>query len=210
MQIPERILLLAPHPDDVEFSCGGTLKKFTEQGAQVWYTAFSPCIKALPAGYAADSLFKELRAAVSHLGVPEKNVMTFSYPVREFTAHRQEILDDMIRLRKEIKPDLVFLPNGKDIHQDHQVIHNEGLRAFKFTRLLGYELPWNSFAFDYSHFTAVSKAHLDAKLKALSEFKSQTARPYNNPEFILSLARVRGNQAGVEFAEAFEGIRWLM
>ena len=42
------------------------------------------------------------------------------------------------------KIDLVVLPNSTDVHQDHQVINREGIRAFKHSSILGYELVWNN------------------------------------------------------------------
>ena len=53
------------------------------------------------------------------------------------------------RLRAEWQPDVVFQPPHHDVHQDHQTIAQEGLRAFKRTTILGYEIPWNNFDFSF-------------------------------------------------------------
>ncbi len=202
-------LVLAPHPDDGEFSCGATLKKLSENACQIYYAAFSPCEKSLPSGFAKDSLFKELTRAVHILGIPETNILTFQYPVRSFPDHRQEILEDLIKLKKQIQPDLVFLPNSNDIHQDHEVINREGMRAFKHCRMLGYELPWNNFTFTNSCHVVLKKSHIMAKMKALEAYKSQAFRNYHNEEFFFGLAKTRGIQIGEDYAEAFECIRWI-
>src|SRR5205085_10557146 len=46
-----RVLVLAPHTDDGEFGCGGTMARLVDAGADVRYVAFSIATKSLPAGY---------------------------------------------------------------------------------------------------------------------------------------------------------------
>jgi LmbE family N-acetylglucosaminyl deacetylase len=202
-------LVLAPHPDDGEFGCGGTIKKLTENGCRVYYAAFSPCVASLPEGFDKDSLFKELKTATAHLGIKNEDVFTYDIPVRYFTDHRQIILEELVKLRKKIKPELVFMPNSNDIHQDHQVIYNEGIRAFKHSKLLGFELIWNSLKFISNFHVKLEAKHITAKAKAISEYKSQTFRYYASEAFLGSLANVRGVQVNTDFAEAFELIRWI-
>jgi len=206
----ERILLLAPHPDDGELSSGASLRRWSDEGKEIWYVAFSPCNKSLPDGYAPYQLFEELQSAVSNLGIDKKHTITLDFPVRDFSQFRQAILEEMVKMKKEINPDLVLLPNSRDVHQDHHTIYEEGLRAFKQARLIGYELPWNSLSFSSNFHVKVDASHLEAKIKALKEYKSQQQRPYLKDDFIRSLARVRGVQINAEFAEAFELIRWFI
>ena len=204
------ILILAPHPDDGEFGCGASIKRWADEGATIHYLAFSHCYKYIPKDFDKDVLFTELKYACIHLGVQSENIHTFDYPVREFPKYRQEILEDLIAFRKKFeKVDLVVLPNSTDIHQDHQVIHQEGIRAFKHSSILGYELVWNNLSFTSNYHTKLNSEQLDAKWSAISEYKSQGFRNYKSKSFIEGLARVRGTQIGSEFAEAFELIRWV-
>lgn len=206
-----RILILAPHTDDGEIGCGGTIAKLIESGCEVFYCAFSICEQSVPDGYPKDILEKEVKAATRVLGIPEHHLTIHKYPVRCFDKHRQSILDDLIRLRNEIRPDIVFLTGRNDIHQDHSVISLEGIRAFKHSSLLCYEMPWNNNSMNTSAFVALEQRHIDRKTDALKEYKTQQGiRSYMNKEFIESLARVRGVQIGCEYAEAFEILRWLM
>ena len=123
---------------------------------------------------------------------------------------RQEILEDLIKIRKENHYDLVFIPSLHDIHQDHTTIAQEGVRAFKNTTILGYELIWNNLTFNTQCFVELEKRHIEQKVHALSEYQSQGKRNYLSPSFIYSLAMSRGVQAGYEFAEAFEVIRLFL
>ena len=201
---PAKILVLAPHTDDGELGCGGSISKFVREGKEVSYAAFSLCSKSLPAGLPADTLANECKKATSALGIPDSQVTLFDFEVRVFPKHRQEILEEMVQLNKKINPDLVFLPAVADIHQDHGVIHVEALRAFKNSSLLGYELPWNHPPFTSPFFINLSEKDIARKYAAIKEYQSQSHRNYMQEDFIRSLAKVRGVQANSEYAEAFE------
>lgn len=204
-----RILVLAPHTDDGELGCGGSIAKFIEQNADLWYAAFS-VIKIEREGYPEDALRKELAEAMKALKVPEKNVLTFGYQVRQFSSHRQEILEDLIKLREEISPDIILMPSLLDLHQDHKTVAEEGRRAFKKDTILGYEQPWNNISFSTACFVPLDKRHIEKKLEALACYKTQQYRTYLSPGFIKGLARTRGTQIEKEYAEAFEVVRWVM
>lgn len=200
----ERALVLAPHTDDGEFGCGGTIAKLIENGCEVYYTAFSACEQSVLPEFPSDILITEVKDATSELGISRSNLILLGYGVRTFNYRRQEILDDILKLKKEISPDIVFIPSTNDIHQDHFTVANEGIRAFKFSTILCYEMPWNNFVFETTAFVELSDGHLQAKLNALSKYESQKHRPYASEEFIKSLAIVRGVQIGVKYAETFE------
>jgi len=204
------VLVLAPHADDGELGCGGTLVKLVEQGAEIYYIAFSICEESIPDGFPSDILAIELEKACQTTSIPREHLMIFHYPVRHFPQHRQEILEDLVRIRQELQPTLVLLPAPTDVHQDHQVIYQEGVRAFKHINILGYELPWNNFTFTASAFVRLEERHIEGKLAALRNYRSQQHRNYFSEELIRSLARVRGIQAGVDYAEAFHVIRWVI
>jgi LmbE family N-acetylglucosaminyl deacetylase len=116
----------------------------------------------------------------------------------------------MVNINREVQPDVVLTPASGDFHQDHAVIAAEGLRAFKRTRILGYEIPWNHQSFPSSFFVRLSREDADSKARALNEYKSQAHRSYVSATAVEATLRYRGLQAGSEFAEAFEMIRWYM
>jgi N-acetylglucosamine malate deacetylase 1 len=202
-----KILILAPHTDDGELGCGATIAKYCDQGHHVYYVAFSNCNRSLPVGMPLNTLIDELYKATLVLGIPKENVTILDYDVRTFKEFRQPILEDLIRIKNEINPDIVYLPSPNDLHQDHQVISKEGLRAFKNITIFGYEMPWNNISFQTIGFNKLDKKYIDIKINALKEYKSQMHRNYLNDNFIESLAKVRGVQIGTSYAEAFEVIR---
>ena len=98
----KKVLVLAPHTDDGEFGCGATIARFIKEGADVYYAAFSACESSVLSGFPKDILISEVKAATSVLGVKPENLILFKYDVRTFNFHRQSILDDMIKLKKEL------------------------------------------------------------------------------------------------------------
>jgi LmbE family N-acetylglucosaminyl deacetylase len=209
MKNHKRILILAPHTDDGEFGCGGTICKWIGE-YEIYYVAFSACQKSVPPPFDADVLLREVKSATQVLGIKSENLILLDYDVRTFNYRRQDILEDILKIKKQISPDIVFMPSIHDIHQDHFTITNEGIRAFKFCSILCYELPWNNFTFNTSCFINLEENQLETKCKALAEYKSQAHRPYATEEFISSLAKVRGVQSGHKYAEAFEVVRWIL
>jgi len=205
-----KILALSPHTDDVELGAGGTLARWAEEGKEVFYAAFSIAEKSVPEGLPQNILEEECKQATKSLGIKAKNLYIYKFPVRDFPKLRQDILENLIKLRDKIKPDMVLLPSLRDVHQDHHVIAEEGIRAFKNTSLLAYELPWNLFSFETSCLVALNQQHLDKKLKAIECYQSQKHRNYTSKEFIYGWARSSGVQINVKHAEAFEVVRWVI
>ncbi|HYZ90118.1 MAG TPA: PIG-L deacetylase family protein, partial [Myxococcales bacterium] len=166
----ERVLVLAPHTDDGEFGAGGTMARLVEEGAEVRYVAFSIATRSLPEGFAPDTLAREVREATAELGITPDNLTVHDFDVRTFPEHRQDILELLVALWEEWKPDVVFQPSHHDVHQDHQTIAQEGLRAFKRTTIFGYEVPWNNFDFSYGAYIALEKTHIERKVAALRRY----------------------------------------
>ena len=192
------ILVLAPHTDDGELGLGGTISKLIELGKKVTYVAFSTAQQSVPEGFPKDILKTEVKKATAQLGISPENLIIYNYEVRKLGYVRQEILEELIRLKKANNFDLVFIPSLHDIHQDHT------------TTLLGYELIWNNLTFNTQCFVELNREHIQAKVEALKAYESQGTRDYLSEEFIFSLAKTRGVQAGCPYAEAFEVVRLFL
>jgi N-acetylglucosamine malate deacetylase 1 len=206
----KNILVLAPHTDDGELGAGGTISYFLEKGVRVYYAAFSTAQDSVPPGMPKDILKREVRTATQRLGIEEENLFIYDYQVRKLGYSRQEILEDLIKLRNNIQFDLILMPSLNDIHQDHITVSQEGLRAFKTTSILGYELIWNNLTFNTTCFIRLEERHLEKKIDALGSYESQKGKDYVSADFIRSLAKARGVQIGAEYAEAFEVTRWVI
>ncbi|HOF59732.1 MAG TPA: PIG-L family deacetylase [Candidatus Syntrophosphaera sp.] len=206
----KRVIVLAPHTDDGEFGCGASIAKFIEDGSEVFYVAFSIAEESVPKPFPKNILEVEVRNATEILGIDSNHLILHKYRVRNFASERQSILEILVQLNKEVSPDLVFMPSINDLHQDHSTIAIEGLRAFKKTTILCYELPWNNIVFSNNCFISFGENHLDLKIQALKCYISQMQRNYASEEFVRGLAITRGTQIGTRFAEVFEVVRWVM
>ena len=202
-------LVLAPHTDDAELGCGGLISKLVSRGEVVNVATFS-CPPAPGADDQDNTLELEMRASLLKLGLGEDNIHLYRFKHRIFNEQRQAILDRMIELRENLTPDVVLCPATNDRHQDHQIINQEAIRAFKNSSLLGYELPWNLKHFSCDVFQCLSEQNIRDKIFCLSNYKSQKNRPYFDPQFVESLAKVRGTMVGFKYAECFENIRLIV
>ncbi len=209
----ENILILSPHTDDAELGCGGTIARFIEQKKNLLWVVFSTAEESLPKGLPANTLASEFQEAIRKLQLSEDNFVINDFKVRHLQQNRQEILEELIRIRDDFRPDLVIGPSLNDFHQDHTVVANEMVRAFKTTSsIICYELPWNHITFDTQLFVRLSPEHIQKKLKILECYKSQLLkkRRYFSQEFVRGLASTRGSQVDEQYAEAFEVIRWII
>lgn len=189
------VLILAPHPDDAELGCGGTISRLVEGGADVYPVVFAE----------ANGRKYEMKKATDVLGM--KDCISLNLPIRDIGDYRQYILDELIHLKKQLQPDLVIQPTLNDIHQDHQVVAQEGVRSFKDITLWGYEVPWNNLTLDAQLFVSLEDRHVAKKIEAVKCYESQSHKAYMDEDYIKGLMTVRGVQVGINNAEMFNIIR---
>jgi len=208
-----KVLLISPHTDDVELGSGGTVLKFLESGHEMYWVTFSIAEDSLPNGMGKGVLRDEFTRVIDRVGIDSERVDLSEYRVRRLHEHRQEILEKLVSLRGEYEPDLVIGLSLNDFHQDHQVITWEMIRAFiKSSSIICYELPWNQVDFSTQLFVCLKERHVEGKWEVLRKYESQIegGRDYFTRDFIYSLAKTRGVQAGCPYAEAYEVVRWKM
>jgi LmbE family N-acetylglucosaminyl deacetylase len=208
-----KILLLSPHTDDMELGAGGTIVKLIENKNEIYWVVFSTAEDSLPANLPKDTLLKEFINVIKSIGLKKDNYKIFNFKVRRLNDYRQEILEEMIKIRKNYSPELVIGPSLNDYHQDHQVVANEMIRAFKTTSsIISCELPWNHIVFNTQFFVKLEKKHIDKKIQILNNYKSQIRlqKKYFSHELIIGWAKMRGTQVNADYAEAFEVARWII
>ena len=99
----DTVLIFAPHTDDGEIGCGGSIAKFVEEGRELYYVAFSVArTSAVQNGFPENILEIEVKKAMQVLGIPEDNLILYDFPVRKFPEVRQNILEEMIKLRRRL------------------------------------------------------------------------------------------------------------
>lgn len=198
----KNILFLGAHPDDIELGCGALIADIVNQ-TNILCVTFSdnqknPDLK---------NVVQEHLNSMSVLGLQKDQILLDQFTTRRFPDSRQEILEKMIRLNKEFKPQVVFVHTSQDIHQDHQTVTQEAQRAFRGTTVLGYDVLRSSYGFFPNFLVEVSGKAVDIKIKALSQYITYQNRYYFNPEIIRSTAIRHGALAERPFAEGFDIIR---
>ncbi len=202
-----KILCISPHTDDAELGAGGFISKSIQQGDTVDHLILSNAVKSLPKGLASDTLINEANNAAAKIGF--SNLRLENFPVRDFPGVRQDILELFYAISRKKTYDLVLIPSAYDIHQDHETTHKEAVRAFKNSSIYGYELPWNNFSFQNNGYINLSEQNVEDKLNAVNCYQSQKHRAYMQPDYLRSLAMVRGSQIGTKYAETYEIIRLI-
>ncbi|MCB7129812.1 MAG: PIG-L family deacetylase [Candidatus Brocadiales bacterium] len=201
------IYVLSPHTDDAEIAAGGTIAKWVEKNYVVHHRAFSRAIISLPSGIEPDQTEIEFNSAQEVLGT---HGMIGDFPTRRFTEHRQDILDQILRDADRIHPDLVVGPSVNDCHQDHRVIAEEMIRAFRRSaEILCYEHPRNEHGFSPHAWCELTSDHVDKKISAIAQYESQEVKQdsFLDLDSILAVLKYRGMQINAHAAEAFEVVR---
>lgn len=196
------LLFLGAHPDDIELGCGAFIAGMIGKADIFCYT-FSDNQK----NPSLLHLVAEHTNSMHTLGLHDDQFELGSFETRRFPDARQEILEKMIALRRKHQPEIVFVHTAQDLHQDHQIVTQEAMRAFRGTTVLGFDVLRSSYGF-FPHFLAeVSEDDLNKKIAALAEYKTYQDRYYFSPDIMRATAIRHGALAERGFAEGFDIIR---
>jgi len=198
----KRILFVGAHPDDIELGAGALIHHILP-GCDVLCVTLSDNQK----NPALQNLVQELHASMSVLGVPKEKAVVEKFTTRQFPDTRQEILEYLLKLRREFKPEIVFVHSKADIHQDHNVVTEEALRAYRGTTVLGFDVVRSSYGF-FPHFLAeVTEEDVNKKIEALSQYKTYSKTYYFNPALLRATMVRHGALAERPYAEGFDILR---
>jgi len=202
-----RILVVAPHVDD-EIHCAATARKLVEQGCDVGSVSFSFCEESLPIEFSLEDIIQEHSSSLDLIGIKHCFRWERGFQVREFLSRRQEILEQLVEVKREFAPTVVLCPSSTDTHQDHRVVFDECERLFRDTTVLGYIHALNMRQINPTLFVPVRQRQMAVKRDAWSCYRSQNvkASPFG-AEWIDLQAKTWGKMCGYALAEAFEFIR---
>ncbi len=198
----KRILFVGAHPDDVELGAGALIHHILPD-CEVLCVTLSDNQK----NPVLQNLVGELHASMATLGVPQDRVIVENFTTRQFPDARQEILEYLLKLRREFKPEIVFTHSKADIHQDHNVVTEEALRAYRGTTVLGFDVVRSSYGF-FPHFLVeVTEEDVDKKIEALSQYKTYSKTYYFDPTLLRATMVRHGALAERLYAEGFDILR---
>lgn len=216
LQIPvRRLLVLAPHADDEVLGAGGLMARASDQGVEV--TAVCAVTEGPERG-------REFERAAKILGPDIATRVIWRDHTRWLDEMRSaDLVSAIEHIIQEIKPDMVVMPEQSAFHQEHRAVSlaaiaatrpSGGTRRHRPTLIAAYEQvtdawPPNRGVPRPNLTVDLTEAELDRKCAAMSAHASQVRQvpSERSEEAIRALARLRGAQAGVEFAEVFATMR---
>jgi LmbE family N-acetylglucosaminyl deacetylase len=217
----DRILVVAPHPDDETLGCGGTLLRLAQGGARIaWLIVTS---MSATGGFPDE----EVKARENEISTVSA-LYGFSdvFNLRLPTRHLDQLpMADMIAsfatVFKSFEPQQVFLPYRMDVHTDHRAVFDAGAACAKWfrypsvRRVLAYEtLSETEFSLDArsvfqpNYFVDITQ-YLERKIEIMAVYGSEMDEfPFpRSAEAIRALATFRGAGSGYRAAEAFQLLR---
>jgi LmbE family N-acetylglucosaminyl deacetylase len=210
MNLPERILFIGAHCDDVELLAGGLLARACFARRRVGVLVFSDHRGVLDEA-AANRARSEFRDNLAWLqgesGAEVRDHSGTMLPACRgaFESERGALYAAMEALRDDY--DLVVTHAATDTNQDHRQVSQEAARVFKaHATLLGGEFPNNDLGgFTPQVYVALAARDVDAKARMVTHYRSQDfgGRPYIDSDVVRALARLRGSQIRESAAEAF-------
>lgn len=233
--IPESAICLFAHPDDPEFTCGGTIARWTAAGCRVSYVLMTDG-RAGVAGLGdrpiADSELvpmrqEEQRAAGAILGVQPDDIVFLDYHDGEL-IHTLELRERLVRQIRRFTPEVAILFDpqrrllpGYVQHPDHWTSGEAALAALfplagnrqSFPHLLDEGLMPHSVRDLYLVSAAAPNLRLDIsdtidrKIEAMCQHRSQVADPGRLDELLRMMGRMAAGDSAFEYAELFHFIR---
>jgi len=227
----QRVLMVAAHPDDIDFTAAGTVALWTDAGIEVSYCLVTDgdaggFDKSLPRAEMAPMRRKEQTAAAAVLGVTDLRFL--GYPdgrVEPSLGLRR----DLSRVIRQVCPDRLVCPSPDrnyvrvaGSHPDHRAVGSAALDAvypdarnpFAWPELLADELlePWTvrevwiSAAPGADHYVDITDV-FPRKIAALRAHESQTRHVDDLEDFLRAWLSRTAKQGGLpegRLAEVFQ------
>lgn len=227
MHEPNRILVVAAHPDDEVLGCGATAARLAQEGHEVHIAIMAEGITSRhPQREQADTLelsrlHHDAQSAGAKLGA--KEVTLFKLPDNRLdTVPLLEVTKLVEELVQRLRPQVIYTHHPGDLNVDHGVVHRAVLTA---TRPTGDQLVREIYAFEVPSSTEWAfqriqpgfspnvfvdvTSTLETKLAAMACYSTE-AREFphpRSPEALRAIATRWGSVVGCGAAEAFELVR---
>lgn len=217
----QRVLVVAPHPDDEVLGPGGTVAKLAAGGAEVGVVIVTKTGPPLFTHDVLETGRREARAAHHVLGVKETRFLSFPAAGLDTVPH-WEVNAALSEVFRDLQPSMVFVPFAGDVHLDHQLAFlstlvccrptssaaPRSIYAYETLSETNWNAPYLAPGFLPNVFVDISD-HLETKLEAMRQYASQV-KPFPHErslESLRALATLRGSTVGCRAAEGFVLLR---
>lgn len=229
----QKILIVAPHPDDEIIGCGGLIAKVKESGSKVFvlFLTVGDTNDFSGDGFSSKKeRLEEVERVAQYLGFDGYHI-AFGHNRHHLRLDQEAQLKLISVIEREapvsiekIRPTAILFPSATNYNQDHRAAAQATFAACRpASRQYKYQAPmvfsyevaadqWNmEKLFSPNFFVKLHNRHLRKKISALRIYKSQLRQRANprSPKTLEGLAALRGAQSGNNLAEAFYCHRFL-
>ena len=220
----KNILVIAAHPDDEVFGCGGTMARHRANGDKVAVLFIADGVGARNNLF-AENLQKRKHSAENALKIlGAQNLGFMDLPDNRLdTVPLLDIIQKIEKVIREFQPSVIYTHHYADLNVDHVIASRATITACRpldsssVKELFFYEVPsatdWaiskNSFV---PNMYINIQHYFDKKIDALSCYDEEM-RKHPHPrsyENLKNLAALRGSTSGFVLAESFEVGRILI
>ena len=197
---PLQVLCLGAHSDDIEIGCGGTILDLIQRRGPLearWVVFSGNAVRAKEARASARALLRGARSRIE------------TKPFRDgfFPAQTARLKEEFERLKRRVRPDLIFCPWRGDAHQDHRLIAELAWNTFRDHLILEYEIPkYDGDLRSPNVYVPLAVETSRTKVEhILGAFPSQAGNQWFDAETFWSVLRLRGMESNSpsRFAEGF-------
>jgi LmbE family N-acetylglucosaminyl deacetylase len=201
-----RILIVAAHADDETFGCGGTIRRYVEEGNDVYVSILSDASAKYNDQRMIDERKKMADVAGRILGVKKIFAHDFKNLCLDQVGQLSitHVVEEDVA---EVNPDMIFTHAEFDINRDHEIAYGSALVAARnIPRILTYEIPVSTTSEFRPNFLVDITRTYEKKIDACKAYYSEIDKWLPRVE---KMATYRGMQASVDKAEAFSIVRWI-
>ncbi len=211
------VLFIGAHPDDIELGCGGSICHFLDKDYEVYCFHLTNGVYTDIKGNQVrkfEEILNTSQKSLGSLGVKEENIYFSETPATELKENK-ETISVLQKCIIDKNVDMIFTHSHPDTyHQDHRAAHNISMASARryINNIFLFEIIFN-FAGGLmipNYYIDISK-YVEKKSKALrfhkTEYEKYTGEKWI--ESITSLAKYRGIQVDVDYAEAFHVMKYL-
>lgn len=218
------IVVIAAHPDDETLGVGGTMLKHAANGDNVYWLIATNMLES--EGFSKEQIAQrqsEIELAGTKLKVKGINKLNFASMSLTDNSLNQ-LIPKISAYFNEIKPEIIYVMNRSDAHSDHRILFDAVMactKSFRYPfikRVLMYEcLSETEFApalpekvFIPNYYVDITD-FMDMKLEIMKIYESEIdEHPFpRSISNIKALAHYRGASVGVNYAEAFQLLKFI-
>jgi len=220
----KNIIVISSHPDDEILGAGGTILKHIDNGDSVYWLITTNILNLK--SYSQEQILKrnkEIEEIKNKVGF--KKLFILDYPAANLSSSSLiSMIPQISSIFNQVKPEIIYCVNRTDAHSDHFFTFNAVMactKSFRYPfikKVLLYEcISETEFApaiperfFQPNYFINISN-YFNDKINLMEVYESELGEhPFpRSIRNIKALATFRGATCGVEYAEAFQLIKYI-